>query len=998
MERDFPTIEEFETVSTLLKIFISSYEPLTIEQLTAITGESKQNIGSKIRKMSSFVENHDGKYSLYHQSFSDWLLSEELIMSPWAISLDEAHEVMISAFNNVKTDKKSPLYKYALNYLPNHCMDGKQYQTAIDLSRDNAYIYCQREKASFIQNTFKTAYQAACKIDDGIAMAEILIKSEKVSEDICCEKPLQLVRDGKWHESRELLKFYSKQEQAIWRILLAWEAESSGNISEMDSFYNELRYDGIPEITSISHAVILAILEIRKDKLPDDIINRFKEILKNTDKIPGIDSDFYQYTYFIDDFKKNNPEFAEFLLQFYDISQNGSNFEFKLFLLNSIEIIKSFNNRDYISYLIELLWSEQMYEDAKILISYIEDADNVDLETSHDYAEIRMMTFCGYYDKALELSNVLSSYGYQEDKDALSLMAVIINKQGNEKYAHEILSLALTTHIKPKIDINIYDNIFILKTCLLNLDNTLIESIVNDILKFIDNTGEYDCVFEELLDLLEIFHIHSGKIWYKRLLSAIIIKILPVETIWQTGIGMHEYVIYGIKAIKMALIASLFQDVNQLISVFEQQSENSKYEDGNEIINGVKIHEIIWKKIIRVYYAKFGYELTTEYFEKYTKYFEFKFKKYIDELNNNLEVEILENISASIIETVNTENSWKKFLYRDELNNWIPIFNQEHTQNRVVWYEVNCSYEDENFNLIKNDMIKLFKDDLIADGFNMLYNLLSANEGVKKTLETIDNLILNECNNLKEIGYFTDIESNYLKFPNTVILHSKSYVLSVTLVEIADILYNNNKINDALRCLKYATIIAQKIDIIKNDANASIYNNNLKIEAIYNVALYYQKVQRNNDVLNCYKLIEDSSIDVDVEDLVELSVRYAVLGYASDAIRITNKINKDIPFEISNGHPFNILIECLLDNGFYEESIEAFFHMDINNGMYLQEFAVKLYELDKINYIKKLGEYSLKYTNATNSMCIMLAAIYPNNTNAILEMLYNRYNFEPFND
>jgi tetratricopeptide (TPR) repeat protein len=223
----------------------------------------------------------------------------------------------------------------------------------------------------------------------------------------------------------------------------------------------------------------------------------------------------------------------------------------------------------------------------------------------------------------------------------------------------------------------------------------------------------------------------------------------------------------------------------------------------------------------------------------------------------------------------------------------------------------------------------------------------------------------------------------------------------MALIEIAHILYNKSNINYAIKCLNYAMILIEKIDINSCIENNNILNKNMQIDALYDIALYYQKMSKNDEILRCYKLIENYSKNVDNDDdiFLELSIRYAVLGCVSDATRNIKRIyNYSLYklFKINTPMPFYILADCLIDNGYYEEGLEVFFYIDSNTNQALQDFASKFYKYNKVDYIKKLGEYSLKYPETTVSICAMLAVIYPQHTNKIIEMLCSKNVIEPF--
>lgn len=90
-KRKFPASEKFNEVRSLLEVLVTAREPLSKAHLSFILSESVQSVSKKLNLISQYLDKRNEKYSLFHKSFNDWLMSESQISGDYAIEIERGN-------------------------------------------------------------------------------------------------------------------------------------------------------------------------------------------------------------------------------------------------------------------------------------------------------------------------------------------------------------------------------------------------------------------------------------------------------------------------------------------------------------------------------------------------------------------------------------------------------------------------------------------------------------------------------------------------------------------------------------------------------------------------------------------------------------------------------------------------------------------------------------------------------------------------------------------
>ena len=90
--RHFPDDESYKKARRLLEVVVAAREPLNPELITLATGfEPEYELPQVLRPIATYAGQRDGKFSIYHKSFADWLTSDRED-NPYYVSQRHGHE------------------------------------------------------------------------------------------------------------------------------------------------------------------------------------------------------------------------------------------------------------------------------------------------------------------------------------------------------------------------------------------------------------------------------------------------------------------------------------------------------------------------------------------------------------------------------------------------------------------------------------------------------------------------------------------------------------------------------------------------------------------------------------------------------------------------------------------------------------------------------------------------------------------------------------------
>ena len=175
-KRLYPSIESFKSVQHILGILVSTFEPLTPNQIFELlrTGESSLAIDeydfkNRLKGLSHFLQyRKDNTLTLYHLFLTEWLISEE--NKDFSVSKSKGHETFSEYYISlIRETEESKLSGYILNLAQHIALTGMK----------NAFVQefinlpPQTVNASDPQNN-RTLLHHAAMINNSVALGLVL--------------------------------------------------------------------------------------------------------------------------------------------------------------------------------------------------------------------------------------------------------------------------------------------------------------------------------------------------------------------------------------------------------------------------------------------------------------------------------------------------------------------------------------------------------------------------------------------------------------------------------------------------------------------------------------------------------------------------------------------------------------------------------------------------------------------------------------------------------
>ena len=175
-KRLYPSIESFKSVQHILEILVSTFEPLTPNQIFELlrTGESSLAIDeydfkNRLKGLSHFLQyRKDNTLTLYHLFLTEWLISEE--NKDFSVSKSKGHETFSEYYISlIRETEESKLSGYILNLAQHIALTGMK----------NAFVQefinlpPQTVNASDPQNN-RTLLHHAATINNSVALGLVL--------------------------------------------------------------------------------------------------------------------------------------------------------------------------------------------------------------------------------------------------------------------------------------------------------------------------------------------------------------------------------------------------------------------------------------------------------------------------------------------------------------------------------------------------------------------------------------------------------------------------------------------------------------------------------------------------------------------------------------------------------------------------------------------------------------------------------------------------------
>lgn len=95
-ERRFSSAEQYRMPRAALEVVLAAQEPVTFAMLAQASGlDGEYDLPEVLSNLSSFVQDRDGRYALYHKSLADWLTDARC---PYRVSVKKGHEQLAGLF------------------------------------------------------------------------------------------------------------------------------------------------------------------------------------------------------------------------------------------------------------------------------------------------------------------------------------------------------------------------------------------------------------------------------------------------------------------------------------------------------------------------------------------------------------------------------------------------------------------------------------------------------------------------------------------------------------------------------------------------------------------------------------------------------------------------------------------------------------------------------------------------------------------------------------
>jgi len=139
-ERQFPNLDNYDEYQRpLLDIISAAYEPLDMELIKDILGDTNRKFKQRIEPMGSLLEIEDGVVKPFHRSLTEWVTDEKTSVE-FYIDAEEGHNILLNyGWKTYKSDV-TLMQHYFLIYLPHHLLVFKNQEKVTELLTDYRFI------------------------------------------------------------------------------------------------------------------------------------------------------------------------------------------------------------------------------------------------------------------------------------------------------------------------------------------------------------------------------------------------------------------------------------------------------------------------------------------------------------------------------------------------------------------------------------------------------------------------------------------------------------------------------------------------------------------------------------------------------------------------------------------------------------------------------------------------------------------------------------------
>ncbi len=162
---------------------------------------------------------------------------------------------------------------YALRHYPQHLRDAKLWDDLYGLARNRDFLEVQSEQLldepDLPLKTMQLALACAAEEDNAGLMAEFMLLHARWIEDTKVkESPLDALRKGSLERALKLVEIYEVERQILWYLLLVWELKDTDKLDEAQKIIEKLQQEPLFHLSNWkgNYAVNLLVPVLEIDK------------------------------------------------------------------------------------------------------------------------------------------------------------------------------------------------------------------------------------------------------------------------------------------------------------------------------------------------------------------------------------------------------------------------------------------------------------------------------------------------------------------------------------------------------------------------------------------------------------------------------------------------------------------------------------------------------------------------------------------------------------
>jgi WD40 repeat protein len=153
----------FQPVRAVLEVIVAARRPLTEQRIARATGMDRETeLPRVLRRLSAYLHEHEGRYTLYHRSLADWLTAPDQRGSPYYVSRQRGHERLADLFWKEYQQGPRALSDYGLANLPTHLAEAGRWDDLAKILCDLRFVEskCRAGLAYELQADYDAALDA----------------------------------------------------------------------------------------------------------------------------------------------------------------------------------------------------------------------------------------------------------------------------------------------------------------------------------------------------------------------------------------------------------------------------------------------------------------------------------------------------------------------------------------------------------------------------------------------------------------------------------------------------------------------------------------------------------------------------------------------------------------------------------------------------------------------------------------------------------------------